>query len=541
MYKVALSDSHFPAQTDDNLRETTVGGVLESSARRWPDTPALVEAKPDGSMGRGWTFRQLHEDAERLALALASRFASGERIAVWSPNSPEWAILEFAAARAGLTLVTVNPSYQAKELRYVLAQSRTAGLFLVREFHGNPMADIARQACADLPGLRHVIDLDDADTLFAHEGSPRPLPRVDSGDAAQIQYTSGTTGLPKGALLSHRALTNNARFVLARMGARERDTYLNVMPMFHVSGCSAGLLGSVQWGCRLIMVKEKFDPTITNTIITHERANLMFAAPTMLIGMLEAHERNPRDMSSLRIIMAGGAMVPPELVRSVEREFGCPLAIVYGQTETSGGLTQARLVDSLEDRIETCGQAHPQTELSIRNVSTNAAVQVGTVGEICARGYCKMIGYNDNPKATAETIDSEGWLHTGDLGTMDSRGYLRVTGRLKEMIIRGGENLFPVEIENVLIEHPAIAEVAVVGVPDPKWGEIAVCFLRVQGGSVPAKGDLIGHLRRDLAAPKTPAHWIVVESFPLTTSGKIQKFVLRERYIAGDFIDQILL
>jgi fatty-acyl-CoA synthase len=539
MYRAALSTSYFPAQSDDSVRETTVGGVLASSAHAWPDAPALVEAKPDGSMGRTWTFRQLHEDADRLAHALVSRFTQGERIAVWSPNTPEWAILEFAAARAGLTLVTVNPAYQVKELRYVLEQSHAAGLFLVREHRGNPMAEIAQQACAGLAGVRHIIDLDKAETLFAREGTQRALPHVVPNDPAQIQYTSGTTGLPKGTVLSHRSLTNNSRFVLGRMGARERDTYLNVMPMFHTSGCSVGLLGSVQWGCRLIMVKQ-FDPGIANAIVARERVDMMISVPTMLIGMLEAHERSPCDMSSLHIIMSGGAMVPPELVRNIEREFGCPLVIIYGQTEMSPGLTQTRPNDSLEDRMDTVGQPYPCTEVSIRDVTTNAVAPIGAVGEICGRGYCNMIAYNDNPKATAEAIDAEGWLHTGDLGTMDSRGYLRVTGRLKEMIIRGGENLFPAEIENVLIEHPAIAEVAVVGVPDPKWGEIAVCFLRAQEGRVPSRAELVSHLRKDLAAPKTPAHWIAVEHFPLTASGKIQKFVLRERYIAGDFADRML-
>ena len=539
MYRVGLSTSYFPAQSDDEVCETTVGGILAVAARARPDAPALIEAKLDGSMGRAWSTRQLYDDAERLAYALAIRFEPGERIAIWSPNTPEWAILEFATAMAGLTLVTVNPANQAKELRYVLEQSRAAGLFLVREFRGNPMADIARRVRTDLPRLRHVIDLDDTDAMFKADGKSRALPKVDPGDPAQIQYTSGTTGLPKGTVLSHRSLTNNSRFVLARMGAREGDSYLNVMPMFHTSGCSVGLLGSVQRGCRLIMVK-LFDPMTANAIVARERVDLTIGVPTMLISMLEAHERAPRDMSSLRVIMSGGAMVPPDLVRNIEQSFGCPLVIIYGQTETSPGLTQTRPDDALEDRMETAGQAYPQTEVSIRDVSTNAVVPIGGVGEICSRGYCNMIAYNDNPKATAEAIDREGWLHTGDLGTMDARGYVRVTGRLKEMIIRGGENLFPAEIENVLIEHPAIAEVAIVGVPDPKWGEIAVCFLRPQEGSLPSKSELIGHLRRDLAAPKTPAHWIVVENFPLTASGKIQKFVLRDRYVAGEFEGRML-
>jgi fatty-acyl-CoA synthase len=255
----------------------------------------------------------------------------------------------------------------------------------------------------------------------------------------------------------------------------------------------------------------------------------------MLIGMLEALERTPRDVSSLRAAMSGGAMVPPELVRRFQDRFGCKLEIIYGQTETSPVVTQTRFDDSFTDQTETIGQPLPCTELSIRSHETNIVMPVGQIGEICTRGYCNMIEYNDNPEATAKTIDSHGWLHTGDLGTMDSRGYLRVTGRVKDMIIRGGENLFPAEIENVLLEHPAVAEVAVVGVPDEKWGEIAVCFLRIAKGTAPSRDELIAHCRRELAAPKTPAQWVPVSSFPLTASGKIQKFVLREKYLAGEF------
>jgi len=537
MYPVNLTHSHFPGQADDEVRPTTVSSVLLDAARAMPNSPALVEARTDGSMGRAWTYDELLAAAARWAGTLAANFAPGERIAIWSPNTPEWAILEFAAAMAGLTLVTVNPAYQARELHYVLKQSRAAGLFLVREHRGNPMASIARDVCAELPQIRMVVDLDDM--AFPDAAQTRALPVVTPDDAAQIQYTSGTTGFPKGAMLSHRSITNNSRFILARMGVRTGDTFLNVMPMFHTSGCAAAMLGSVQCGCRLIMVRQ-FDPQTANFIIEGQGVNLTMAVPTMLNGMLEAHAKTPRDFSSLRVILSGGAMVPPELVRNVADQFGCKLVVIFGQTETSPGLTQTRADDSFEDRTDTVGQAFPRTELSIRDVETNSVVPVGTVGEICARGYCNMIGYNDDAAATSRTIDADGWLHTGDLGAMDARGYLRVSGRVKDMIIRGGENLYPAEIENVLVTHPAVAEAAVVGVPDQKWGEIAVCFLRVSAGTTaPSQRELVAHVRKDLAAPKTPAHWIFVEQFPMTASGKIQKFVLRERYLAGEFADAV--
>jgi len=529
----------YPAQDDDVVLDTTVGGVLRDAAVRAPDAEALVEARADGSIGRRWTYQELHRDAGRLADALLSRYEPGERIAIWSPNTPEWAIVEFACGIAGLTLVTVNPSYKAKELIYVLKQSRSTGLFLVGECRGNPLAEIARSVRADLPLLREVVDLDDHAALFATSATPRARPVVTSSDATQVQYTSGTTGFPKGAVLSHRNLTNNARMSLTRLGAQAGDTYLNVMPMFHTAGCSIGLLGSVQLRCRLVMAR-LFEPANMLSLIERERVNLMIAVPTMLIAMLEAHARQPRDTSSLRGVLSGGAMVPPELIARIEKAFGTGFTIIYGQTETSPGLTQTRLDDPEPARTESIGQAYPRTELSIRDTASNKVVAVDSVGEICARAYSVMIGYNDNPEATAGTIDADGWLHTGDLGTMDVSGFVRITGRVKDMIIRAGENIFPAEIENVLITHPGVAEVAVVGVPDPRLGEIAICFLRARAGALLDAADLVRHVRNELAAPKTPAYWVVLDAFPLTGSGKIQKFVLRDRYVAGDYAGQML-
>jgi fatty-acyl-CoA synthase len=538
VYRISLEHSHFPAQADDKVLSTTITSILAAAAKESPHAEALAEAKSDGQIGRRWTFGSLADDVGKLATALHARFEPGEPIAIWAPNIPEWVLVEFAAAQAGLTLVTVNPAYQSKELAFVLRQSRAAGLLLTKEHRGNPMAEIARRVCAEIPLVRHVINLEEHEALPRSPSDIAVLPTVEPGDPAQIQYTSGTTGFPKGAVLSHRGLTNNARLTLNRMGVREGDTYLNFMPMFHTAGCSIAVLGSIQKRARLILARQ-FDGATMNAIIEGEKVTLTMGVPTMLIGMLEALDRTPRDVSSLRAAISGGAMVPPELVRRFQDRFGCKLEIVYGQTETSPVVTQTRFDDSFSDQTETIGQPLPCTALSIRSLETNLAMPVDEIGEICTRGYCNMIEYNDNPEATAKAIDNGGWLHTGDLGTMDSRGYLRVTGRVKDMIIRGGENLFPAEIENVLLEHPAIAEVAVVGVPDEKWGEIAVCFLRVAEGAAPSRGELIAHCRRELAAPKTPTHWIRVIGFPMTASGKIQKFALREKYLAGEFTERM--
>ncbi len=531
---MSLTGSYWPADTSEPVLETTVGGLLRDAASRWPDAVALVEADMDCVLRRRWTYATLLADAERLAVALASRYAPGERICVWAPNVPEWVILEYAAGLAGLTLVTANPAYRPRELKFVLEQSRASGLFLVPEYRGNPMAEIAAEVAAEIQTLREVVDMTDAAALFARGAAERPLPEVKAEDPAQVQYTSGTTGFPKGALLHHRGLTNNARMAFNRALVREGETVLNFMPMFHTSGCAFLTLGSVQFGCRMIIAK-LFDPPRLLDLMQSERVELLLGVPTMLVGLCEAQAASPRDLASVRIAISGGAMVPPELIRRVRQLFGCDFETVYGQTESSPIVTQIKATDSFEDSSETVGQPSVQTEISIRDPGTNTVVPVGEIGEICARGYCVMLGYNDNPKATADAIDQDRWLHTGDLGTMDARGYVRVTGRVKEMIIRGGENLFPAEIENILLEHPDVVEVAVVGVPDERWGEVVACFVRLAPGAALDEGALRAHCRAHIAPQKTPAHWIAVTEWPLTGSGKIQKFVLRDRFVEGAF------
>jgi fatty-acyl-CoA synthase len=442
--------------------------------------------------------------------------------------------LEYAAGLAGLTLVTANPAYRPRELQYVLEQSRAVGLFIVGEHRGNPMAQIAAEVAANLGGLREVVDLEDAAALYAGETAGRPLPDVRPDDPVQIQYTSGTTGFPKGVVLHHRGITNNARLSMARMGLGAGDTVLNFMPLFHTAGCGLLTLGAVQFGGRLIVAR-LFDPGRMLDIVEAERVDFVLGVPTMLVALLEAQAARPRDLSSVRTAASGGAMVPPDLVRRIRTEFGCDFHIVYGQTESSCLLTITHGADDDTDLCGTVGQPLAQTEISIRNPQTNAVQPPGVVGEICARGYGVMLEYNDNPSATAVAIDADDWLHTGDLGAMDARGYLSITGRVKEMIIRGGENLFPAEIENVLLEHPDVIEVAVVGAPDERWGEIVICFLRLAPGASLDRAALIAHCRAHISPQKTPAHWIVVDGWPLTGSGKIQKFALRDRFVAGEF------
>ncbi len=534
LYSVNLEHSYFPAQADDEVLETTVGGVLRAQAEATPDAEALVEADMAGQLQRRWTYAELLANAERMARALLSRYRPGERICVWAPNIPEWVILEYAAGLAGLVLVTANPAYRPRELRFVLEQSRSAGLLMVGEYRGNPMAAIAAEVAAQIPGIREVVDLEDTAALYAGDDALIALPDVKPSDPVQVQYTSGTTGFPKGAVLHHRGITNNARLSYARMGVPAGAVTLNFMPLFHTAGCGMSTLGAAQLGCRMILA-QLFDPAKMLAIIAAERVATMTGVPTMYVALLEAHAARPVDVSSVQVAAAGGAMVSPELVRRMRAVFGCDFQTVYGQTENSPLMTQVRSSDSVEDLCETIGQALPCTELSIRDPQTHAVAPVGAVGEICVRGYSVMLGYNDDPKATAAAIDAAGWLHTGDLGTMDARGYLRITGRVKEMIIRGGENLFPAEIENVLLEHASVAEAAVVGAPDERWGEIVVGFVRLATGAELDRPALVTHCRERISPQKTPAHWIAVTEWPLTGSGKIQKFVLRDRFVAGEF------
>lgn len=434
---------------------------------------------------------------------------------------------------AGLTLVTVNPSYQQRELRYVLEQSRSEAIYYVAEYRGNPMKDIADAVCNELPAIKHRVLLTDHDELFKGEDKG-VLPDVSPDDDVQIQYTSGTTGFPKGALLHHTGLVRNAEAVMARCRITSEDLLVNNMPLFHTTGCAIMVLGSVAVGATSYLAPI-FDPAMIASVIERERVTCILGVPTMLIALIETVKNTKQDMSSVRCVFSGGAMVAPELVKQSEAVLGSVVQIIYGQTESSPVITMAWASDALEDLTQTIGQPLDNVEVSIRNPQTNEVVSIDEQGEICARGYLVMTGYNDNPDATAAAIDADGWLHTGDLGRMDGRGYVKITGRVKEMIIRGGENLFPAEIENAMLEHDSIAEVAVVGVPDEKWGEQVACFMRAGGEARPDGAALKAFIRERISPQKTPAYWIYVDEWPLTGSGKIQKFKLREAFDKGEF------
>ena len=532
MYEVSLSTSYFPAQTDAKIWDTTVGVHLREVAVDHPDLVAMVEIDDAGEARGKWTYSNLLANSDRLARSLASRFAPGEKVVVWAPNIPEWIFMEYACGLAGLVLVTANPSFQAKELRYVLEQSGAVALFMVDEFRGNPMREIAENATASVEGIREVINLNDETALHARGDLEGVLPAVAPDDAAQIQYTSGTTGFPKGAVLSHKNLINNARLYCHRKKVGRHSVWANFMPLFHTAGCATGALGCLQAACKMLLIK-RFDADVFAKLIEEQGVTTCFAVPTMLFGLLEALERKPRDMSSLEVISTGGAPVPPELVRRVRNRLDCHLLSAFGQTEHSPMICLNPIEATQEQIVETAGQPLPQTEVSVQSPEDSRVMPIGEVGEICARSYGVMIGYNDNPDATGAAIDEDGWLRTGDLGTMDAQGFIRVTGRVKDMIIRGGENLFPAEIEAVLVEHAQIRQVAVVGLPDEKWGEIIAAFILSE--TTPEHHELKAYCQTHLSAQKTPTTWVQVPEFPLTGSGKVQKFAIRDKFLAGGY------
>ncbi len=533
MYQLDLKEAYCPAQADTEYRERTIEEMLREQVAQRPDAMALRELLADGSIGREWTYARLLADAERCGRALAARHQAGTRIAIMGGNCPEWVLVQLGAAMAGLTIVTVNPSFIAREVRYVLEQSGSGAVYYQPNVRGSALRPIVDEAAAGLPASDFIIDITDHAELFAGEGDGELRP-TQPGDICMIQYTSGTTGFPKGVLLHQHGLVQSNWDVFTRWELAPGKTVMCPFPLFHTAGSAVCVLGVLAHGATLLLVSV-FDPVAVAKAIEREQPEVLGGVATMIFAIIEAAKATGTDVSSVQTVVSGGAMVPPELNRAAQQAFGVPILIVYGQTETSPAITAAWPSDSGAELTETIGQPCSHMEVSIRSPNDNSVCAVDEQGEICMRGFNMMVGYNDNPEATAETIDADGWLHTGDLGSMSERGYVKITGRVKEMIIRGGENLFPAEIEAALLEHPAIAEVAVAGVPDEKWGEIVAAFMRLaEGAERPSDDELKSFIRERLSPQKTPAHWVWMTEFPLTGSGKIQKFQLAESFAKGE-------
>jgi fatty-acyl-CoA synthase len=528
--------SHATGPSDPPVRDMTLGDLLGWAATTTPDRVALIAAATPQTTGAArpqWTYAELHQQSLQTARALAQRFKPGERVAVWAPNIPQWVLLEFGVAMAGLVLVTVNPGFKAAEVEYVLKQSGAAGIFVVDSFRGNPMRATVDAVKPNCPALREVINFADWDAFIASGNANTPLPKVKSGDPVMIQYTSGTTGFPKGAYLHHRGLVNNAAHTLAQMGLGDGDVYLGVMPLFHTAGSVLAVLGSVARRATHVLL-EAFEPGLVLELIATYRSNAMVGVPTMLIAMMEHPSFGSADLSSVRAICSGGSTVPAHLVKALEEKLGAQFTIVFGMTECSPVALMTHTTDTLADKADTLGTPMPNVEVKIVDTISGDTTPIGEVGEICTRGYHVMLGYFEMPEATAAAIDKDGWLHTGDLGAMDARGYFTIEGRLKDMIIRGGENIYPRELEELLFKHPAVGEVAVIGLPNDKWGEEVAAVIRPKPGVALDKDDLFAFVRSHLAPHKVPRQWFTLDVFPLTGSGKIQKFKLREMCAKGE-------
>lgn len=529
-----LNRSYWPADTSREVLNFTEGQALREAALQAPERWALVEKMPAGWMSltgvaetdRRWTYAQLLDDATACAHWLLLRYKPGQRICLWAPNVPEWVILQYGASLAGMVLVTANPALRAQELQYVLRQSRSCALFHIDRFRGSDMAGMVKETAEGMAGVVDVISLSgwlDEVRQFPREGC---LPEVDPRSPAQIQYTSGTTGEPKGALLHRMGLVTNACFVAARAQQHE-DVYVSPMPLFHTAGSVMSVLGCATTLSTLVLIVA-FDPDLVLQAIEDERGTRFGGVPTMLLALLEQCKVKDYDLSSLQLSMSGGAPIPVVLTERVRAELGCDLVTVYGQTELSPIVCQTAPDDSAADKARTAGQPLWQVEVRIAGLH-GEVLPVGEEGEIQARGYQVMLEYFEQPEVTAQTLLSDGWLRTGDLGIMDERGYCRVTGRLKDMIIRGGENIYPVQVEGVLMKHPAVADVAVFGMADEHWGEQVAAAIRFKSGvDVCPAEELRQFCRQHIAPHKTPEHWFICEAFPLTGSGKVQKFRLKE-------------
>ena len=523
------SASYERGSGDVDVLDVTVGDLLRMAVAEAPDRTALVEGISDAQARRRWTYQELLADAEACARALLKRAEPGSHVAIWASNIPEYVVFQFGAALAGMVMVTLNPAFRRQELVYTLQQSQADLLVAAPGFRGRDTISIAQEALAECSGVKELVNMDDWDGFLASGDPAAVLPEVEPSSAAQIQYTSGTTGFPKGAMLDHRGLANDGRMAGRTAGATPGAVWLALLPMFHVGGCVYACLGTI--GLAGTLVTTNFDAELALQLVEEERVTISNPVPTMLIAMMDHPSFKHRDLSSLRYISSGGATVPAVLVKRFEAALGVDFTIVFGQTETSGVVTMTRPADTPEDKANTSGLPLPGVEVRIAEPATLEVLSRGEVGEIQTRGYHTMICYHNDPEATAATLLPDGWLRTGDLGSIDDRGYLAVRGRLKEMVIRGGENVFPREIEDLLLSHPGVLEAVVVGVPHDYYGEVCAAFVCADGEANLTETALVEFLTDTVASYKIPEYWYFVNDLPKTLSGKIQKFKLREEWM----------
>jgi fatty-acyl-CoA synthase len=534
----------------------TIGQALAHTAELCPDRDALVFP----ALGWRVSWREFLNQVDEAARGLlALGIQRGEHVAIWATNVPRWVVLQFATARIGAVLVTINPAYRPFELKYVLKQSDAVALFLVERFKSSEYFAMLAEVCPELaaapPGQLRSTEFPRLRAVVAISGAPPKgalawndvqargaASRVDitalgsslkPTDPINIQYTSGTTGFPKAATLSHRNLLLNAFYVGQCQRLTAEDRICIPVPFYHCFGCVLGNMCAIVHGAAMVVPAESFDPRATLDAIERERATAIYGVPTMFIAQLEHESFGGRDLASLRTGIMAGSPCPIEVMRQVVSKMGArEVTIAYGQTEASPVITQTRFDDPLQLRVETVGRPLPGMEVKLIDPASGVELPDNQQGELCARGHAVMLGYYGNPEATEKAIDAGGWLHTGDLAVRQAGGYYRITGRIKDMVIRGGENIYPREIEEFLFTHPAIEQATVVGLPDPKYGEELCAWVKLKAGAAATEDELRGFCRANLAHYKVPRYIRFVDSFPQTVTGKIQKFKVREQMIA---------
>ena len=530
--------AHTTGSTDTPLLEQTIGDNLDQTAAEHGAREALVEV----ASGRRWTYTELVHEVNAMARAfIASGVRTGDRVGIWAPNCAEWTMVQLATAKMGAILVTINPSYRTHELAYVLQQSGVSTLVVAPEFKGSSYPDLVAEVREDCPDLVQVLVIGGpgwADFLAgAHQVSPGRLQELQAGlapeDAINIQYTSGTTGFPKGATLSHRNILNNGYFVGEGCRYSERDIICIPVPFYHCFGMVMGTLAATSHGACMVIPGPGFDPGATLRAVRDEQCTSLYGVPTMFIAELELIESDDAysldDLSSVRTGIMAGSLCPASVMRTLIDAGVREMTICYGMTETSPVSTQTSPMDPFEKKVGTVGRVMPHLEVQVVDTASREVMPRGEPGEFCTKGYSVMLGYWEQPEKTAEVIQ-DGWMATGDIGVMDDEGYVEITGRIKDLVIRGGENVYPREIEEFLYTHPDVVDAQVVGVPDERYGEELMAWVRLREDAEPLTPEALKEFCAGrLAHYKIPRYVQVIEEFPMTVTGKVRKIELRER------------
>lgn len=539
--------SHARGDTSTPLLNETIGTNLARTVSLHGDNEALVSRH----QGIRWTYREFAEEIDRVARSLiAMGFVKGDRVGIWSPNNAEWVLLQYATALVGVILVNINPAYRTHELQYALEQSGCRGLFAAARFKTSDYVAMVNEVRPSVPALEHVVFLDTDDwTSFLADGDSIGTPQVSEigetltpDDPINIQYTSGTTGHPKGATLSHMNILNNGFFVGEACRYTAEDRICIPVPLYHCFGMVLGNLAATTHGATIVFPAAAFEAKSTLEAVSEERCTSLYGVPTMFIAELAEPDFESYDLSTLRTGIMAGSPCPTEVMKQcIDRMNLDEVTIAYGMTETSPVSTQTHTDDPIDKRVGSVGRVHPHVEIKIIDPETGETVPRRTSGEFCTRGYSVMAGYWNDAERTEETIDADGWMHTGDLATMDVDGYVNIVGRIKDMVIRGGENIYPREIEEFLYTHPRILEVEVVGVPDAKYGEEIMAWIQTEDGARLSADEVREFCAGRIAHHKIPRYVEIIDEYPMTVTGKIQKNKLREMAVERlRLVDQVL-